>query len=209
MSTMAMKKFKFFSKSESLGILLILVFIFLISLYNFNLSLRRARDVQRRDDLTALAQGLEKFYNDFGVYPPATSEGKIVACPAPGVTQEDLKKIIGNRPEINRIKIFPKLAGCEWGASVLTDPSDPSITPYLSVIPKDSHASEGASYKYFSTGKHFQIYGAYEGNNMPEHSRAILTNKITCGINICNFGKASRGTPLDKSLEEYENELSK
>lgn len=202
-----MIKFKFFSKKEAIAITVILIGIFLISLYNFRISLRRARDTQRRDDLTALATGLENFFDDFGLYPPASSDGKIVACLAPGVTTEDLKKIIGNRPEINRQKIFPKLTGCEWGETSLTDPSDPSIEPYLSIIPKDSRQDEGYSYLYFSTGKHFQLFASYEGKDMPEYQSKIVARGVACGAKICNFGKASRGTPLDKSLEDYEEQL--
>jgi hypothetical protein len=202
-----MKKFKFFSKSEFFGILIILSAIVALSVYNFNLSLRRARDIQRRDDLTALAGALEAFYDDFGMYPPADADGKIVACLPAGTTSEEVKKIIGNRPEENRKKIFPYLTGCVWGETSLADVSDASLTPYLSVIPRDSQQDAGARYLYFSTGRHFQLLGAYEGKNMPEYSPAIIARNIGCGVRTCNFGKASRGTPLDKSLEEFETQL--
>jgi hypothetical protein len=204
-----MMKIGFFSKKETLGILAILVLIFAVSVVNYYASLRRARDIQRRDDLTALAQGLERFYDDFGMYPPASSDGKIIACLPEGVTTEDVKKIVGNRPEANKKKIFPMLTSCQWGESTLEDVSDPSIQVFLSVIPKDSRQDEGYSYTYYSTPGHFQIYGAYEGRAMPEYDTKIIARGLACGAATCNFGKASRGTPLDKSLQVYENELSR
>ncbi len=199
----------FFNKKEIVGIVTILLFIFSLSYLNFLNSLRRSRDIQRRDDLTALAQGLEKFYDDddFGIYPPASSDNKIVACIPEGTSYEQIKEVVGNRPKENKKKIFPLLTGCAWGDSSLSDPADTSKEPYLSIIPKDFKASEGASYVYFSTGRHFQIYAAYEGKSMPEYDPGIIARGISCGTKICNFGKASRGTPLDRSLEEFEKEL--
>ena len=199
----------FFNRKEIIGIFSILIFIFALSYLNYLNSLRRSRDIQRRDDLTALAQGLERFYDDddFGVYPPASVDNKIVACIPAGTTYEEIKEIVGNRPEVNKLKIFPRLTGCPWGDSSLSDPSDNSKELYLSVIPRDSKASGGYSYLYFSTGKHFQVYGAYEGKAMPEYDPGIISRGLMCGSQICNFGKASRGTPLDVSLEDFEKEL--
>ena len=108
---------------------------------------------------------------------------------------------------VNKLKIFPRLTGCAWGDSSLTDASDNSKEPYLSIIPRDAKVSEGYSYVYFSTGRHFQMLGAYEGNGLPEYDPEIVARGLACGVKICNFGKASRGTPLDRSLEEFEKEL--
>ena len=138
----------FFNKKEILGIALILLFVVGLSYLNFLNSLRRSRDLQRRDDLTALAQGLERFYNDddFGVYPPASADNKITACIPEGTTYEQIKEIVGGRPEVNKLKIFPRLTGCPWGDSSLTDASDNSKEAYLSIIPRDAKVSEGYAY---------------------------------------------------------------
>jgi type II secretory pathway pseudopilin PulG len=197
----------FFNKRESLGIILILLFIFSLSTYNYFLSLRRARDTQRRDDLTALAGALESYYNDFDRYPLSTSDGKLIACLPEGWTSEDMKDLLGGQPIKYRDRMFANLAPCKWGKSSLADVSDDSKELYLSIIPHDSRASDGFSYQYFSTGKHFQIYGAFEGKSNLEYSEAVVNMNISCGVKTCNFGKASRGTPLDKILNEYENEL--
>jgi hypothetical protein len=42
---------------------------------------------------------------------------------------------------------------------------------------------------------------------MPEYDPKIVARGVSCGKVICNFGKASRGTPLDRSLEQFEKEL--
>lgn len=202
-----MKKIIFFNKRESIGIVLILLFIFAFSTYNYFVSLRRARDIQRRDDLTALSVALERYYNDFNRYPLATDDGRLIACLPKGWTFEDMKKILAGRPLENRDKMFAKMEPCEWGKDSLADISDNSRDIYLTVIPKDSRTQDGYAYRYYSTGKHFQVYGAFEGKANLEYSKAIFDKKIPCGVQTCNFGKASRGTPLDKSLGQYENEL--
>ncbi len=202
-----MKKIIFFNKRESFGIVLILLFIFSFSTYNYFLSLRRARDIQRRDDLTALSEALGRYYNDFDRYPLSTPDGRLIACLPEGWTFEDMKVVLGGQPVKNRDKMFAKMEPCEWGKDALADISDNSREIYLTVIPRDSRSDDGFSYRYSSTGKHFQLYGAFEGKANVEYSQAVVNKNITCGNQTCNFGKASRGTPLDKSLGQYENEL--
>lgn len=197
----------FFTKKESIGIFTILFLLVGVSFYNFKISFRGARDIKRRDDLTFLTVALERFYSDYEMYPPASADGKIIDCLPAGITTEDIKKIIGGNPSLNRKKIFSALGSCEWGASSLADVSDPSIPIYLSVIPKDPRSVDGFSYFYFSTTKHYQLYGSFEGKDLSEYNKNIVARAIECGNRICNFGKASRGTPLDKSLSEYEKNL--
>ena len=78
---------------------------------------------------------------------------------------------------------------------------------YLERIPSDPKHDEGARYYYVSNGRRFQIYASLEGRDEDEFSEAILARNLPCGKEICNFGLAYGKTPLDKSLEEYENEL--
>jgi len=35
----------------------------------------------------------------------------------------------------------------------------------------------------------------------------IVKRNISCGVKVCNYGRSYSTTPLDKSLEEYENEI--
>lgn len=184
---------KFFSKKETRAVLTILLVIALISLPNFLVSLRRARDAQRKADLGSIHDGLIRYHDDFGVF-PSSIDGKIAAC-AP----YEIKK------ENDRITVI--FSPCQWGESSLTDLSDPSFPPYLKVLPKDPQAAKGFDYLYFSNGNRFQLYATLEGKGEDEYDPKIIARDLKCGKNICNSGRAYSKTPLDKSIEEYENEL--
>src|SRR5260221_218394 len=84
--------------------------------------------------------------------------------------------------------------------------------PSLSVIPslpKDPGTPSGYSYLYITDGKYFQLYASLEGKtDEAEFNPKINALGLKCGNYICNFGRASGNTPLDKSLEEYENEIN-
>jgi len=189
---------RFFTKKESFWLLTILILIVAASLYNFRLSLRRARDAQRKADLGQIYNALGAYQSDFGFYPPAL-DGQIVACKKPGV---EVSKI--DKEEVDLMDIFRP---CQWGQDAFRDVFDPNYPPYLEVLPADPHQKQGASYSYFSNGSRFQLYASLEGEDEEEFQGVIAERNLACGVRICNFGRASGITPLDKSIEEYENEL--
>lgn len=83
----------------------------------------------------------------------------------------------------------------------------PNLT-LLKNAPKDPGTPSGYSYLYYTDGKFFQLYASLEGPDEPEIDQRVVGRNIKCGNYICNFGKTSGSdVPLDKSLEEYENEL--
>ena len=105
---------------------------------------------------------------------------------------------------------FKTLRGCDWGKDALRDVSDDSYEPYLKNIPNDPKAASGYSYLYISNTNRYQVYAYLEGQNTEVGYReGIVSRKLKCGSNVCNFGKAYGETPLEKSIEEYENEISK
>lgn len=167
----------FFTKQETLVILLTLLVIFIVSFFNFKTSLRRQRDSERKNDLGFLTKALDKYLNDFGEFPVAAPDGKIVAC-------------TGTSPLL--------LVPCEWGKN----------SDYLSLLPIDPKAGEGYSYLYISNGRRYQIYATLEGQDEAEYDPKIVARNLHCGTKICNFGRSFGKTPLDKSLEEYENEIN-
>ncbi len=171
---------KFFTKKETIGIFLILLAIGLACFSNLTVSLRRARDVQRKNDLGSLTDALNKYNNDFEVFPLSSKDGKIIAC---------------------------KDGSCEWGKDGLYDLTDENASPYLKILPADPQTDKGLIYVYFSNGKRYQIYASLEGSDEDEYSQAIIKRNISCGTRICNFGRSYGETPLEKSIEEYENEL--
>lgn len=183
-----------FSKKEILTTSFILAIIISLSLYNFGIAKRRGRDAQRKNDIGSITDALNKYANDFAVY-PAESGGKIVACQGEQIWDEvQGRTIFTFRP-------------CEWGQDSLRDVNDPSYPPYLRTIPIEPQSKEGLTYTYLSNGKRFQILASLEGKDEDEYDSAIEDRRITCGARICNFGRSSGKTPLDRSIEEYENEL--
>ncbi len=170
---------RIFSKQESLAVVVILSVLFLVSYFNFAKALIRSRDLQRKNDIGEITKGLEEFRTDFASYPQSSKEGRINTCNG----------------------------GCAWGIDPLRDINDLSYPPYMKVIPLDPRTGDGFSYLYFSNGRRFQIYATLEDTSDPEYDPKIVALNLKCGTKICNFGRSSPETPLDKSIEEYENEL--
>ena len=175
---------KFFTRKELLAVVLILGVVILASLSNFKVSLRRARDVQRKNDIRSVSDALIKYNEDFGPFPLA-EDGKIVGCHGPETKIDEKGRITG-------------LVACEWGRDALADK-----------LPQDPLFEEGLRYLYLSSGEHFQLYASLEGTDEPEYDEKIVARNLSCGSQICNFGLSYGATPLDKSIEEYENELLK
>lgn len=82
------------------------------------------------------------------------------------------------------------------------------LSSLVNVVPKDPSTPSGYSYLYFTDGKDFQLFASLEGKDEAEYSTIIYNRKLMCGKFICNFGLASGNAPLDKTLEEYENEIN-
>lgn len=181
---------KIFTKKEFTILSVMLLVLMGVMLFNFSISERKARDAQRKQDLRDISNALESYKNDVGVY-PASENGKIVGCDT------------GKKDELN----MPILRACNWGEESLGNAFHPDKAKYLERIPVDPRNSDGYKYYYLTDGKFFQIYASLEGADETERDPAIITRNIFCGVKVCNFGIASSHTPLDKSLEEYENEI--
>jgi type II secretory pathway pseudopilin PulG len=184
---------KFFTRKELFAVILIFSAIILASLSNFKVSLRRARDVQRKNDIRMVADALALYTADFGAF-PLSEDGKIVACQGPETKIDEKGRITG-------------LTSCGWGKDPLADISDPSYSPYKDRLPQDPLFEKGYRYLYLSNGNRFQLYSSLEGADEAEYDSKIVARNLSCGSYICNFGLGYGATPLDKSLEEYENEL--
>ncbi|KKR28619.1 MAG: hypothetical protein UT61_C0045G0005 [Candidatus Woesebacteria bacterium GW2011_GWA1_39_8] len=198
---------KFFSKREFFGVFIIFAVLVVITLKNLQVAERRARDAQRRSDLGSLSNAVGKYYEDFGFFPLTTSDGSIQACR--GANYDELIKSLSQEMSFNRQKYLEGLVGCEWGKASLVDLQDSSYPAYLKTIPEDPLTDEGLYYFYISDGRFYQVYAYLEGEESEDgYTPGIVARNLSCGEKVCNFGKAYGETPLDKSLEEYENELS-
>lgn len=185
----------FFSKQELRALVVIFGLLVVVSLPNFIVSLRRARDAQRRADIGSIQGAIFRYQEDFGTY-PLSINGKIAACEP--VSYKD----------VGGIK-HPIFSACEYGKSSLSDLSDGSYPAYMKIIPNDPDTGRKTIYYYFSSGSRFQIYGSLEGKDEAEYDINIVGRGVFCGEELCNFGKSSGTTPLDMSIEDYESTIKK
>jgi len=195
---------KFFSKEEFKIIALLLLVIAGVSFFNFRDALRRSRDSDRKQDLSRVAEAIHFYHEDFGFYPPSNKEGQIVACNKEG---GEVELDLTSKEESLEEQLLRVFEPCDWGLDGLKDATDPDYPPYLKSLPRDPQWEKGIKYIYRSNTNHFQLYASLEGEDEDEYNQKIEEYGITCGERICNFGKSSGRTPLDKSIQEYENEL--
>lgn len=194
-----------FSKSEIIGVSLIFLVVGTITLSGLVTSLRRARDAQRMNDIGAISDALDVFREEYG-FLPESENGKIKACKGSNFDQvsEELKAL----PQFDRKLFFSGLRACEWGVDRFADVADDTRKPYLSPLPRDPRSKSGRTYTYLSNTNRYQIFASLEGREEEDsYNPKVVTRNISCGDTICNVGKGFMNTPLDKSIEEYENEL--
>lgn len=185
-----LKKIHFlgFSQKEIRVLALILLMLLIFLVPNLLISLRKRRDAQRKADIRDINQAVEAFVDENG-FVPRSENGQIVACDG----QIDQEGVLTFRP-------------CQWGIESWPR-LDPDKPLYLERIPSDPQHDQGARYYFVSNGKHYQLFAGLEGKKEAEFDSRIESRQLPCGTRICNFGLAPWKTPLDKSLEEYENEL--
>lgn len=182
-----------FTKNELVAVLIIFLVLIGISAPNFVISLRRARDQTRRDDIGSIQGVLTDYFADFGEFPSASPDGKIMACKKPGDKVE-----IDERGRL-KVDFIP----CEWGKDGIFDLTPDSHKVYLSSLPRDPDDKKGVKYFYFSDGSRFQILASFEVKEQADYDPKIVARKIMCGTKICNVGK-DFGCPSFKTLETCE-----
>ena len=63
-------------------------------------------------------------------------------------------------------------------------------------------------FRYISNGNYYQILGFLEVTEAgSEYDPQVVARNIKCGDKICNTGRASFRTPLDISIDEYQNKI--
>lgn len=183
-----------FSKSEIISLVVIFTILIAVSVPNFIISLRRARDQVRRDDMGVLIHALDEYVADNRSLPLASSDGRIMDCLKPG------DKPVKDSKGFWIVNPIP----CEWGVDSLTD----LITgkDYFPILPRDPDYQKGSKYLYFSDGSRYQIYAAMEGTTEAEVDPKIIALNLMCGVRVCNVGR-SYNVPTDISIEEYDKLL--
>ena len=183
-----------FSKSEIISLAVIFFVLIAVSIPNFAISLRRARDQERRDEMGALVTSLDAYVSDIKSLPLSSVDGRIMDCLKPG------DKPVKNSKGFWVVNPIP----CEWGKDALIDLITGKV--YLAILPRDPDYQKGAAYLYFSDGDRYQIYAAMEGMDEAEVDPKIVALGLKCGTKICNVGR-SYGVPTNISIEEYDKLL--
>ncbi|HKB88776.1 MAG TPA: type II secretion system protein [Patescibacteria group bacterium] len=175
---------KRFTKPEIISLIVIFLVLIGVSWPNFALSLRRARDQIRRDDVGNIQAAIDSYYADYGIFPASTPDGKLVVCKG-----------------INNIMI-----PCNYGHDTWVNLTPGVDKTYMRVIPGDPDLSRGASYAYFSDGSRYQLLASLEGIDEPGYDAKLTDRKVMCGNRICNIGR-SNNVPLYISIEEYDLQI--
>jgi hypothetical protein len=197
---------RWFDKSELLAIFVILLLVGAVTAVNMNIALRRSRDAQRRGDLSALSEALDSFLSDYGFLPPSEG-GRIKFCK--GDNYKQVMSALKEKEYFDRNLYLSGLRPCEWGVDGLEGLLDGKRS-YLKTIPSDPKYKDGVSYYYLSNTKRYQIYAYLEGEkDETGYDESIVSRNLPCGVKICSYGKSFSDTPLDKSIEEYEDDLRK
>jgi hypothetical protein len=185
---------KSFSKPEIISLAVIFFVLIAVSIPNFIISLRRARDQVRRDDMGALEQTLDEYTADLQEFPMASADGRIIDCLKPG------DKPVKDKKSNLILNAIP----CDWGKDAFINLLTGKV--YMSILPRDPDYKKGAAYLYFSDGSRYQIYAAMEGSDEPEVDPKIIARNLMCGSMVCNVGRGY-GVPTNISIEEYDKQL--
>jgi hypothetical protein len=183
-----------FSKSEIISVAVIFVILVAVSIPNFIISLRRARDQVRRDDMGALVGALAEYVPYFQAFPASSADGRIVDCLTSG--EKPVKDKTGG--------IILNAIPCDWGKDAFVNLLTGKV--YMPILPREPDYQKGAKYLFFSDGERYQIYAAMEGIDEPEVDTKIIALGLKCGIKICNVGR-SFSVPTNISIEEYGKSL--
>lgn len=175
---------KFFSKSELISIIVIFAVLVAVSWPNFSLSMRRARDQIRRDDIGNIQAAIDEYYADYGIFPASTQDGRMVVCRGPGEAQ------------------IP----CNWGRDTWINLTPGVNKVYMKVFPGDPKLSDGASYYYSSDGSRYQLFGSLEGVDETEYDAKLAARGVKCGNKVCNIGRVNN-VPLYITIEEYDLQI--
>jgi type II secretory pathway pseudopilin PulG len=183
---------KFFTKQELISLFIIFLVLVGISWPNFALSMRRARDQIRRDDIGNIQAAIDEYYDDYGIFPLSTSDGKMLVCKGPG------NEKIGPDGKV-QVDLVP----CRWGHDTWINLTPGVNKTYMKVLPGDPQLNKGISYVYFSDGSRYQLLAYLEGGkDETEYDGRLEKRGVKCGDKICNLGRANN-VPLYISVEEY------
>lgn len=177
---------KGFTLIELMVAMIILAALVFIATSSFMAAQLKARDAQRKSDLKQIANALESFYTDYGVYPDSDSQNRILGCGTAG----------------NETACLPGNAFALSGSS--------GQTIYMVQLPDDPKDGE---YLYMSNGSSYQLYARLENHRDKEaknptdedpnndNGKDIYVESGCFGSLGCNYGTSSTNIPLEPALD--------
>jgi general secretion pathway protein G len=153
-----------FTLMEMMIVVSIIMILSVVGMANFSFSRQKARDAQRKNDLSQIVRALETYVNDFGSYPADDGGGQILGCDDGGTSS------------------------CAWGDDFVATYNGSSQI-YMSDLPDDPQ--DGANYYYVSDGVDFALYSTLENNNDP-YCRDDLSSEADCGVE-CKYKVINSG----------------
>ncbi len=109
------------AKSEIAFVAAVLLVLGSVSFLQLRVGQEKTRDAQRHADLELVARSLDAYLGDHKILPPASSDGKIMACGN-----------VGDKP-------------CDWNGGPLVDSEG---VVYINKLPIDPFSSKGWKYVY-------------------------------------------------------------
>jgi type II secretion system protein G len=162
-----------FTLIELLVVMAIIGILAVISVGSFRGTQDKARDAQRKSDLKQIANALETYYNDYGVYPDGVASAYVVeGCGVAGAE------------------------ACVWGQEW----KDDNNTIYMAKLPADPKSN--LTYYYESDGSSYELYARLENildPDVPVVSGSPGNYNISCGEGKCNYGISSSNITLQKT----------
>jgi general secretion pathway protein G len=136
----------------------------------------RARDAERKNNMSQLQRALEMYYTDNRAY-PAASGTEIAGC---GLSGTD---------------------ACAWGAQFKNTTTG---TVYMVQLPSDAkRPTIQYVYEVNATHTKYRLYTRLEneqdsGTDHNHDGNTGDTYSVTCGTSLCNFGMASPTTTMEE-----------
>lgn len=156
------KNTKAFTLIELLVTISILAILAVVGMGQYRTSLIKARDSQRKSDLSNVSRALEMYYNDQGKYPESDSYGRIVV-------ESDGSEV-----------------SLDWSSSFEVSISG-QIIVYMKVLPQDPGSDQ--EYCYESTAGEYGLFAILENEEDKEYHDSYTCagdNQYTYGITSSN-----------------------
>jgi len=176
-----------FTLIELLVVISIIGILSVIGLNSFSSARVKARDSNRKSDLSAISKALELYYNDLGEYPDDNT-GSIMGCGTDAIEE------------------------CDWGTSKFSNNTTGEV--YLIKLPTDSNSNYSYYYESFTVNginTSYQLYARLENTRDiaitkdNDDNPKIYANR-TCGILACNYGVSSSNITLEDNGHELTTE---